>query len=51
MSFTYPCRNTYFLRFIPPADLRDVDAGGEAEDSDDGDDGLEELGREGSWSS
>ena len=39
---------SYFLRFTPPADLRDVDSGGEAEDSDDGDDDPEELGREGS---
>ena len=52
MSFTYRALGTsYFLRFIPPADLRDVDAGGETEDSDDGDDGLKELSREGSGSS
>ena len=55
MSFTYHASGTsYFLRFtrfMPPADLRDVDSGGEAEDLDDGDDDLEEIGREESGSS
>ena len=55
MSFTYHAPGTsYFLHFtcfVPPADLRDVDSGGEAVDSDDGDDDLKELGRERSGSS
>ena len=55
MSFTYHASGTsYFLRFtrfMPPADLRDVDSGGEAEDLDDSDGGLEKLSREGSRSS
>ena len=38
MSSTYraPPRTSYFLHFTPPADLLDVDSGGEDEDSDDG---------------
>ena len=54
-EFYIPCLGiSYFLRFTrftPPADLRDVDSGGETEDSDNDDDDLEELGREGSGSS
>ena len=41
----------YVLHFTPPAGLRDIDGGGEAEDSDHGDDDLKELGGEGSGSS